>query len=119
MSTIKIIHWFQKTYTKLLQALKCWPIHLNQVPLDKIELLRNCICNAPVFPYPSTDQIFVLDCDESDVVIGCELSQLVEGKKHIIIYVSFALTPTQHRYCTTHKELQAVLHLHVTFDITC
>ena len=62
-----------------------------------------------MFPYPSTEHTFLLDCDASDTAIGCEFLQLVDGKEHIIAFGSFALTPTQRRYCTTGKELLAVL----------
>ena len=77
--------------------------------MDVIELLRECICNAPVFPYPSTEHTFLLDCDASDTAIGCELLQLVDGEEHVIAFGSFALTPAQQRYCTTCKKLLAVL----------
>ena len=94
---------------KVAASSKSGPINLTQSHIDAIELLRECICNAPVFPYPSTEHTFLLDCDASDTAIGCELLQLVDGKEHIIAFGSFALTPPQRRYCTTRKELLAVL----------
>ena len=94
---------------KVAASSKSGPINLTQSHIDAIELLRENICNAPVFPYPSTEHTFLLDCDASDTAIGCELLQLVDGKEHIIAFGSFALTPTQRRYCTTCKELLAVL----------
>ena len=94
---------------KVAASSKSGPINLTRSHIDAIELLRECICNAPVFPYPSTEHTFLLDCDASDTAIGCELLQLVDGKEHIIAFGSFALTPTQRRYCTTRKELLAVL----------
>ena len=94
---------------KVAASSKSGPINLTQSHIDAIELLRECICNAPVFPYPSTEHTFLLDCDASDTAIGCELLQLVDEKEHIIAFGSFALTPTQRRYCTTRKELLAVL----------
>ena len=94
---------------KVAASSKSGPINLTQSHIDAIELLRESICNAPVFPYPSTEHTFLLDCDASDMAIGCELLQLVDGKEHIIAFGSFAWTPTQRRYCTTRKELLAVL----------
>ena len=88
---------------------KSGPVDLTQIHLGAIELLRECVCNVPVFPYPSTEHTFLLDCDTSYTAIGCELLLPVDSREDIIAFGSFALTPTQHRYCTTSKELLAVL----------
>ncbi|XP_046548023.1 uncharacterized protein LOC124257985 [Haliotis rubra] len=58
---------------------------------------------------PNKEDMFVLDTDASDVAIGAELLQIQKGRERVISYGSFALTPEQRRYCTTHKELLAVV----------
>ena len=94
-----------ESFYRVAASSKSVPVNLTQSHADAIEWLRECIYNAPVFPYPSTKHTFLLDCDASDTAIGCELLQFIDGKEHIITFESFALTPTQQRYCSTHKEL--------------
>ena len=74
-----------------------------------IESIRDKLCNAPIFPYPNPDYTFILDCDASETAIGCELLQLVDGTEKVIAFGSYSLTPAQRRYCTTRKELLAVI----------
>ena len=50
-----------------------------------------------------------MDTDASDVAIGAELIQVQDGVERVIAYGSFALTAQQRRYCTTRKELLAVV----------
>jgi hypothetical protein len=53
---------------------------------------------------------FVLDTDASDVVIGAVLSQEQDGELRVISYASNSLSVAQRNYCTTRKELLAVVH---------
>ena len=82
-------HEYTKNYVivsesvyKLAASSKSGPVNLIQTHLGAIELLQECICNAPVFPYPSTKHTFLFDCDASDTAIGCELLQIVDGAYH-------------------------------------
>ena len=59
--------------------------------------------------YPNSKDTFILDTDASDTAIGAELLQLQEGEERVISYGSFSLTLAQRNYCTTRKELLAVL----------
>ena len=43
---------------KVAASSKSGPVNLTQTHLGAIELLRECICNAPVFPYHSADHTF-------------------------------------------------------------
>ena len=43
------------------------------------------------------------------MAIGCELVQIQGAAERVIAYGSFALSPEQTRYCTTRKELLAVV----------
>lgn len=56
----------------------------------------------------NTDDV-ILDTDASDVALGGELMQVQEGQEKVVAYGSFALTPEQRRYCTTRKELLAIV----------
>ena len=71
--------------------------------------LKEAMVVAPVLAYPNSDDPFLLDTDASDKALGAELSQCQNGVERVIGYASFSLTPCQRRYCTTRKELLAVV----------
>ena len=50
-----------------------------------------------------------MDTDASDYGIGGVLSQNIEGTDHVIAYYSKSLNPAQQKYCTTRRELLAVV----------
>ena len=77
--------------------------------LDGIENIWDKFLNAPIFPYPNPDYTIILDCDASETAIGCELLHLVHDTEKVIVLGSYSLTPAQRRYCTTRKELLAVV----------
>jgi len=51
----------------------------------------------------------ILDTDSSDVAYGSVLSQLVDGQERPIAFVSRVMSPTQQNYCSTRRELLAVI----------
>ena len=53
--------------------------------------------------------MFILDVDASNIAIGAELLQLTDGEEYVTAYASFSLTAIQKRYCTTRKELLAIV----------
>ena len=63
--------------------------------------------------YPTRDGHFVLSTDVSDTEMGAvlELEQEEGGRvvKQVIAYASKTLNASQRRYCTTNKELLAVV----------
>ena len=71
--------------------------------------LKEALTNPPVLALPNKDDSFVLDTDASNEAIGAELIQLQNGEEKVIAYGSYALTKEQRRYCTTRKELLAVV----------
>ena len=75
--------------------------------------LKAALISAPMLAYPTRERHFTLITDASDVGIGAMLEQNQnEGGqvvKRVIAYASKTLSDTQHRYCTTNKELLAVV----------
>lgn len=71
--------------------------------------LKNALMTTPVLALPNASDPFILDTDASNVAIGAELIQVQNGVERTIAYSSFALTPEQLNYCTTRKELLAVV----------
>ena len=76
---------------------------------EAFQQLQHALITAPVLAYPTPDDPFILDTDASDHSIGSELLQIQDGVEKVISYGSFVLTPEQRRYCTTRKELLAVV----------
>ncbi len=75
--------------------------------------LKAALISAPVLAYPTRGGNFTLSTDASDVGIGAVLEEDQEegGQvvKRVIAYASKTLSDTQRRYCTTNKELLAVV----------
>ena len=64
---------------------------------------------APVLAFPKEDLPYIIDTDASDYGIGGVLSQNVDGTEYVIAYYSKSLNPAQQKYCTTKRELLAVV----------
>ena len=64
---------------------------------------------ASVLALPNATDPFILDIDASNKSVGAELIQIQEGEEMAVAYGSLTLTPEQHKYCTTRKELLAII----------
>jgi len=71
--------------------------------------LKGCLLAAPVLAYPDPTLEYILDTDASDQNVGTVLSQVQEGREVVVAYYSKSLSPTERNYCTTRKELLAVI----------
>ena len=76
---------------------------------DAFKALRALLIKAPVLAFPKEDLPYIIDTDASDYGIGGVLSQCIEGTEHVIAYYSKSLNPAQQKYCTTRRELLAVV----------
>ena len=60
---------------------------------------------------------FILDTDASQFTVGAVLSQEHDGKEWVIAYMSKTMNKSELQYCTTRKELLAVItalkHFHI------
>ena len=73
------------------------------------ENIKTEIINAVTLAYPNSEDTFILDTDASDHCIGAELSQVQNGHERLIGFASKVLTAEQRKYCTTRKELLAII----------
>jgi len=73
------------------------------------EELKEILLSAKVLAMPRKEGVFILDTDASQMAVGGQLSQMQEGVCRPIAYASKALTPAQRKYCTTRKELLALI----------
>ena len=76
---------------------------------QSFEMLKQALQTTPVLALPNKDDQFILDTDASDKAIGAELLQVQNGQERVIAYGSFTLSTAQRKYCTTRKELLAVV----------
>ncbi|MGL5405383.1 MAG: reverse transcriptase/ribonuclease H family protein, partial [Propionibacteriaceae bacterium] len=76
--------------------------------------IRDLLCTTPILALPSTGikaGKFVLDTDASEVAIGAVLSQRnANGQEKVIAYGSRSLSKQERNYCTTRKDMLAVVH---------
>lgn len=82
-----------------------WDSDQEQAFRDLISRLTS----PPVLAIPTQEGHFILDTDASDLAIGGELCQVQDGCERTIGYASSVLSAEQRRYCTTRKELLAVV----------
>ena len=71
--------------------------------------LKAALLTPPLLSIPTADDPFILDTDASDGAVAAELIQVQDGVEKVIAYGSFALMAEQRRYCTTRKELLAII----------
>jgi hypothetical protein len=62
-----------------------------------------------ILGYPYAVDPFILDTNVSTFAIGAVLSQVQNGKERVLNYGSSVLTPAQCKYCTTRRELVALV----------
>ncbi|PAA77512.1 hypothetical protein BOX15_Mlig028235g4 [Macrostomum lignano] len=77
------------------------------------DLLKQKLVSAPVLSYPRFDSDagpFILDVDACDVAIGGNLLQEQDGEEKVIAYASHPLNEHQLNYCTTMKEMFALIY---------
>ena len=94
--------------TKLTQ--KDTPFQWRMEHQDAFDKLREPLLTEPLMAYPDPEKTYILDTDASGHGIGGVLSQVHDdGLEHVIAYASYTLRPTQRNYCTTKRELLAVV----------
>ena len=73
--------------------------------------MKDCLTSSPILGFPQENWgPLILDTDASGFAIGGVLSQIQEGEERVIAYASHALNPAQQHYCTTKRELYAVVY---------
>ncbi|MCG7866422.1 MAG: RNA-directed DNA polymerase [Candidatus Thiodiazotropha taylori] len=76
---------------------------------ESFQILKNTLTTPPILGFPTKTDPFILDTDASEVAIGGVLLQVQNGVERVLCYGSYSLSPEQKRYCTTRKELHAMV----------
>ena len=98
----------------------CKPLHVltpkdqkflwNSECQDAFEKLKVALTSAPVLGFPQESEgIFICDADASNDALGSCLSQVQNGQERVIGYYSKCFYKAEWRYCTTRKELVAIV----------
>ena len=93
----------------LYELTKNVPFYWKEEQQHAFDQLKEAMTSTPVLAYPNSTDAFILDTDASNHSIGAELLQVQGGKERVIGYDSLVLSKSQRRYCTTRKELLAVI----------
>lgn len=76
---------------------------------ESLVALKEAVITAPCLSYPQDEGHYILDTDASHIAIAGCLYQMQNGQEKPIAFSSHTLLPEQKRYCTTRKELLAVV----------
>lgn len=71
--------------------------------------LKNALISTKVLAYPTRTDKFIIDTDASNFGMGAVLSQVQNGEERVIAYGSKTFSRSQRGYCTTYRELLAVV----------
>jgi len=82
-----------------------WP-YAEQQAFDH---LKDWLVEVSTLPYFDPAKEYIQDTDASDHNVGAGLSQIQDGCKVLAAYYSKALSPPEKNYCTTRRELLAVV----------
>ena len=83
----------------------CWTAEAEAVFLD----LKSRLASQPILRPPNFALPFCMAVDASDVAIGANLFQVIDGIEHPICYFSKRLDRHQERYSTIEKEALALV----------
>lgn len=76
---------------------------------EAFNIIKDRLSSAPVLAYPAIGKDYILDTDASQYCIGGVLSQCHDGAERVIAYMSKTMNKHEILYCTTRKELLAVV----------
>jgi predicted aspartyl protease len=71
--------------------------------------LKERLTTSPILAYPLDEGEFTLDTDASANAMGAVLTQCQNGEDKVIAYASKTFSKEQRNYCTTRRELCAVV----------
>ena len=94
------LHNLTKKYARFQWTSKCQ---------EAFDGLKQRLTTTPVLGYPLDEGNMLLDTDASDTGIGAVLSQVQHGRERVLAYGSRKLSKTEQNYCTTRRELLAVV----------
>jgi transposase InsO family protein len=83
--------------------------HWDNTTKESFEQVKQALTTSPTLAYPDPDKSFILDVDASADSVGAVLSQVSNENERVVAYHSKALNQAQRNYCTTYRELLALV----------
>jgi len=77
---------------------------------EAFDKLKESLTSAPILSLPRDQGDWQVDVDSSSWATGGVLQQYQDGEFRVIAYSSRLLTKVERSYCTTRRELLAILH---------
>jgi len=81
----------------------------TQAEQQAFDRQKDRLVEAPILAYPDPVKVYILDTDASNHNVGAVLSQVQDGREVVVAYYSKALSAPEKNYCTTRRELLAVV----------
>ena len=85
------------------------PFKFQDVQRRAMATLISALTSEPILVRPDLNKDFIVDTDASDIGIGVVLSQLIHGEERVVSFYSKGLSKSEKNYCTTRKELLALV----------
>lgn len=77
---------------------------------ESFRKIKEALVSAPILAAPDFTKMFTIQCDASDLGVGCVLTQSNNaGQEVVIAFASRTLTQAEKKYTVTEKELIALL----------
>ena len=77
---------------------------------NAFDRMKRALVSPPILSLPRDEGEWLVDVDCSQVASGAVLQQKQDGEWRVIAYSSRLLSKSEKNYCTTRKELLAVIH---------
>ncbi len=75
---------------------------------EAFQRVKTALTSEPILRAPDFNCPFLVQTDASDTGLGAVLSQVQEGEKHPVVYISRKLSPAEQRYAAVEKEALAI-----------
>src|SRR5699024_7297507 len=75
----------------------------------KFELLKKRLSSRPHTHLPDLNEPFIVTSDASDLATGAVLSQVINGERKIVDFMSRTFSKAEKRYSTIEREATAIL----------
>ena len=105
----EFIKGFSEKAEPLQRVLKKGKFEWGKEQVEAFRVLQEALLAPEMLAIPTAVDEFILDVDASGVAIGAELLQVQKGVERVIAFGSFSLHHAQRKYCTTRRELLAVV----------
>ena len=81
----------------------------NQQAQDALDELKLKLCSTPILAYPNFNDKFLIQTDACKFGYGAVLSQVIDGKEHVISYYSRSTTEREKNYDSREAECAAII----------